>query len=297
MREEALISLGMGKYHLMKKLDIMNIRKFNNDIIISNRKNFDIYKTFESGQCFRWFLQDDGSYIGIVGNDVITVYQHHDKIIFKDLPFDKYYEKINSYFDLDRDYQKINDDISNLYFIGEACNYSNGIRILKQDEWETLISFIISQNNNIPRIKKIISILCQKFGQKIIDNYYTFPTIDELSDITISDLADLRCGFRDKYIMDAINKIKNKEIILNDIYNMDILEARNYLQKIKGVGKKVADCVLLYGFAKMNCFPTDIWIKKILYKFFKDGFPTINEEYLGIVQQYMFYYARSLNLK
>lgn len=274
----------------------MNIKQDNQDIIIENYNNFDIIKTFECGQCFRWTRQDDGSYVGVVKNKVITVYQENNKIIFKNLSNSDSKIKIQEYFDLDRDYESINKDLSKINFIGDAMRYSQGIRILKQDPWEALISFIISQNNNIPRIKKIIEIFCKKFGKKIIDSYFEFPKIDDLKDISIEDLADLRCGFRDKYIMDAILKIKNQEIILDNLYNLNIDEARKELIKIKGVGPKVADCVLLYGFSKTDSFPTDIWIKKTMDKFFKEGLPKIKKEYLGIVQQYIYYYARNNKL-
>lgn len=271
----------------------MKIEQNRQDIIISNYNNFDIVKTFECGQCFRWNQNPDGSFAGIIDRSVITVYQQNDKIIFKNLNINKHYDKIKKYFDLERNYEKINHDISNLYFIGDACKYSRGIRILKQEPFETLISFIISQNNNIPRIKKIINRLCEKFGKKISNEYYSFPTIEDLSNISIDDLSELKCGFRDKYIIDAINKIKNQEIILNDIYNMDVETARKKLMEIKGVGNKVADCVLLYGFSKTDCFPTDTWIKKTMATFFKNGLPKVKKEYLGIIQQYIFYYVRN----
>lgn len=270
----------------------MKIIQDNNDIVILNYNNFDITKTFECGQCFRWNVQPDGSYIGVVGDEVLKVSQLDNKIIFKDLSLD-HLDYIKRYFDLDTDYQKINDDIQNLYFIGDACKYSQGIRILKQDPWETLISFIISQNNNIPRIKKIIERLCLNFGHKIIDNYYSFPSLEDLYDISIDDLSDLKCGFRDKYIIDAIEKVKNKDIILDDLFNMDVDKARETLLTIKGVGNKVSDCVLLYGFSKTDCFPTDTWIKKTMAKFFKNGLPDVNKNYLGFIQQYIFFYVRN----
>ncbi|MBP0979534.1 MAG: DNA-3-methyladenine glycosylase 2 family protein [Oscillospiraceae bacterium] len=273
----------------------INIKQYNQDIIISDYNNFDIIKTFESGQCFRWNQQDDGSYIGVVGNSVITVYQENNKIIFKNLLVTEYKNKIIRYFDLDTDYEIINNSLLDLYFINEATKYSSGIRILKQDPWEVLISFIISQNNNISRIKKIIERFCEKFGKKIIDNYFEFPKIDDIKNISIGDLDDLKCGFRDKYILDAILKIKNKEIILENLYELNIDEARRELMKIKGVGPKVADCVLLYGFSKTDSFPTDTWIKKTINKFFQDGLPKIKKEYLGIVQQYIYYYVRNNN--
>lgn len=272
----------------------MKITEKNSDIIITDFNNFDIVKTFECGQCFRWQQLEDGYYIGIINGKITKVKQSNNEIIFKNSDLKYFNSVLKPYFDLDRNYQKINDEIKNLDFIGKACKYSDGIRILKQDPWEALISFIISQNNNIPRIKKIITRLCESFGTKIIDGYFAFPTLNQLENVTIEDLAILKCGFRDKYIIDAIQKVKNKEIILNDLYEMPIEEAKAKLMTIKGVGKKVADCTLLYGFGRTECFPVDTWIKKTMVKHFPNGLPKITSEYLGIVQQYIFYYAREV---
>lgn len=272
----------------------MKITEKDFDIIITNFNNFDIVKTFECGQCFRWQQLDDGYYIGIINGRIIKVKQTNNEIIFKNSDLRYFNMVLKPYFDLDRNYQEINDEIQNLDFIGKACKYSNGIRILKQEPWEALISFIISQNNNIPRIKKIITRLCENFGTNIIDDYFAFPTLNQLKNVTIEDLAILKCGFRDKYIIDAIQKVKNREIILNDLYEMPIEEAKAKLMTIKGVGNKVADCTLLYGFGRTECFPVDTWIKKTMTKHFPNGLPKITPEYLGIVQQYIFYYSREI---
>lgn len=271
----------------------MNFFQLGNDIVLSNYNNFDLAKTFNCGQCFRWDLQSDGSFIGFIDNQVINVIEQDNLIYFKNLNINHHLDKIIQYFDLKRNYQAINDELSNLFFISDACHFSQGIRILKQNPWETLISFIISQNNNIPRIKKIINTLCYKFGKPLGNNLYSFPSFNDLANISINDLADIKCGFRDKYIIDAIDAIKSKRVILDDLFNLNSSDARNLLMKIKGVGPKVADCVLLYAFSKFDCFPTDTWIKKTLNSFFKNGLPNINPDYLGFVQQYIFYYVRN----
>lgn len=271
----------------------MQIKKVKNDVVILDCCDFDLEKTFECGQCFRWNKQIDGSYTGVVNNKVVHIHKINDEIILKGTSIEDFNDLLENYFDLKTNYSNINKAICDMPFIGDACKYSAGIKILKQDPWEVLISFIISQNNNIPRIKNIINSFCKKFGKKIYGEYFTFPAVEDLKNITLNDLCELKCGFRDKYIIDAIEKIINREVILNDLYFMDVQEARERLMKIKGVGKKVADCTLLYGFSKMNCFPVDVWIKKVITKFFENGLPPIKKEYMGIVQQYIFYYVRS----
>lgn len=274
----------------------------NNDIVISNISNFDLDKTFECGQCFRWNKQLDGEYIGVFRNRILKLYKEDNNIVLKNTTKNEYLTIWKPYFDMDRNYKFIDDNLTGLLFIENACAYSSGIRILKQDPWETLISFIISQNNNIPRIKLIIERLCKKFGHRleikgIIEGsdrtYYSFPTIEDMKNASINDIADLKCGFRDRYILDAITKVRENNFILDDIYSMELAGARGKLMEIKGVGKKVADCTLLYGFGRMECFPVDVWIKKVLDRYFTNGLPNINPDFMGIVQQYIFYYVRS----
>lgn len=280
----------------------MFITQKDNDIVISDVTNFNLYKTFESGQCFRWNMDAGGGYIGVFRDKVLKLYQEDNNIILKDTTEVEYENIWKHYFDLDRDYSVVDNSLMGLPFIGDACAYSKGIRILKQDPWETLISFIISQNNNIPRIKLIIERLCRRFGHKLNvkditdsndQDYYSFPAVGDMKDISIEDIAELKCGFRDKYIVDAVSKVSSDICMLDYIYDMDLEEARVKLMEIKGVGRKVADCTLLYGFGRMECFPIDVWIKRTLDKYFLDGFPNIRPDFLGIVQQYIFYYVRS----
>ena len=168
-----------------------------------------------------------------------------------------------------------------------------GIRILKQEPWEALCSFIISQNNNIPRITGIIDRLCSTWGEKNEKGEYSFPSYEILAGLTVEDLAPLKAGFRSKYILDAAQKLKNKEIDLNKIYSATMDEAREELMKIKGVGKKVADCTLLYGFGRMEAFPVDVWVKRIVEELYPDGLPECIKGNEGIAQQYLFHWRRN----
>ncbi|MBR2877035.1 MAG: DNA-3-methyladenine glycosylase 2 family protein, partial [Clostridia bacterium] len=169
----------------------------------------------------------------------------------------------------------------------------NGIRILKQDEWETICSFIISQNNNIPRIKKIIENLCETFGEKCGEGY-SFPKAETLAKLEVEDLDVLRAGFRSKYILDAAQKIASGKVDLEAIKKMDFENAKSELIKIKGVGEKVAQCSLLYGFARMEAFPVDVWVKRIVSELYPEGLPECINGTQGIAQQYLFHWRRNL---
>ena len=260
-------------------------------------RDFNLMHTFECGQCFRWNKNDDSSYIGVVGDSVITVKQENG--VFE---FDCDDELlINSYFDLDNNYEDIKNKLSGLDdVLLKAIPSGYGIRILKQDPWEALISFIISANNNIPRIKKIIESLCGNFGKEIIYNnnlYYTFPDANVINKLTVQQLDIIKSGFRAKYIIDAAEKVATGVIDLDSVYNMDTDEAREYLKQIKGVGNKVADCILLFAYQKYDVFPKDVWIKKVLndlYGIDEKNFDLFVSEHFGdlagFAQQYLFYY-------
>lgn len=262
-------------------------------------KDFDLVHTFECGQCFRWNKNEDNSYIGIVGNSVINVKQENDEFTFD--CNDKLL--INSYFDFDKDYTDIKNKLSALDdVLIKAIPSGYGIRLLKQDPWESLVSFIISANNNIPRIKKIIESLCLNFGKKIIYNgnsYYAFPDADTISKLTVDNLDIIKSGFRAKYIIDAARKVTEGIVDLDSVYGMTTADAREHLKQIKGVGNKVADCILLFAYQKYDVFPKDVWIKKVLNDLYGvdeknfDSFVTEHfGELAGFAQQYLFYYMR-----
>ena len=264
--------------------------------------NFNLVHTFECGQCFRWDRCDDGSYIGVAGGKVIKASENEKEIILKcdDDAF------IKDYFDLNRDYSEIKSKLSlkdDIMKKGTKLGY--GIRILKQDPWETIVSFIISANNNIPRIKKIINSLCENFGNEIFcdgKKYYTFPGPEKISELNEEDLGVIRSGFRAKYILDAAESVLTGKVDMNLIYDMNTSDAREYLKHIKGIGDKVADCVLLFAYQKFDVFPKDVWIKKALFELYgvsEKDFNKFVTDYFGnlggFAQQYLFYYMRELS--
>lgn len=255
---------------------------------------FDLKNTFDCGQCFRWDEAPDGSYSGIVKNKLLRLYVSGDKIILDGCTESDFNEIWKDYFDLDINYNDIKAELVELCpGLKSAADSINGIRILRQEPWEALCSFIISQNNNIPRIKGIISRLCESYGEKF-GEYYTFPSAETLSRLTPDDLAPLRAGFRARYIIDAAQKVSSGETDLCAMYDKPIEECRHELMKIVGVGAKVAECTLLYGLHRLEAFPVDVWMKKAL----ADKFSGITVEslgrYAGIAQQYIFHYTRNI---
>lgn len=254
---------------------------------IKSFESFDLKATLECGQCFRWKKQEDGSYKGIAFGKILNISEDNKKEVIKD----KFW---GSYFDISLDYDKIRSDFSQKdEILKEAAKFAPGMRILNQEPWEALCSFIISQNNNIPRICGIVDRLCSMFGENIGGKYYTFPEAQKLSVLNIDDLADIRSGFRAKYIIDAAKKVADGEIVFEKLKTMPLSEARENLMKIKGVGPKVADCTLLYGLHRLDAFPMDVWIKRAMSTLFPGRKPESFGKYAGIAQQYIFYYSRN----
>ena len=276
----------------------------NNNVYISECTLFNLEKTFTCGQCFRFDKKEDGKWFGVVNDKELTLLQEDEDVILENVSQKEFEDFWYYYFDLDRNYEEINNAFSNNPILNTALNYGKGIRILKQEPWEALCSFIISQNNNIPRIKGIIERFCELFGKEIIykdKKYYTFPKASELRGIKTDDLAPLRAGFRDKYIVDAVNKVNSGEVSLDLIKTSDTSVAREELLKIKGVGRKVSDCVLLFGAGKREVFPVDVWVKRVMnelyYDELSDGdiFAFADKKFgknAGLAQQYLFYYMR-----
>lgn len=276
-------------------------------------KNFEPKHIFECGQCFRWNIEDDGSYTGVVGENVLNVKKEQNNIIIKGLCADNIKDVCDKYFDLNTDYENIKLKLSVVdNNMKQSIEYGNGIRILKQDTWEALISFIISANNNIPRIKGIIERISKKYGKEIKWDgrvYYTFPTPSELSKATIRDLRELGLGFRDSRVYETTKMINNKE---RDLEILEKIEDVNYLReqllKFPGVGPKVADCVMLFSMKKYEVFPIDVWIKRVMTELYFANFNKIepnNKKILefaevkfgklaGLAQQYLFYWRREL---
>ncbi len=259
--------------------------------ILKNVKNFSLPQTLDCGQAFRWKCDQIGVWSGVVGKKRISLYEKDGDIIISGCNEEEFNGLWADYFDLSRDYEKIINEISDNPTMKAAADYGRGIRILRQQPWEALCSFIISQNNNIPRIKGIIERLCEGFGEKIGD-YYTFPTAKALARLTPEDLAPIRAGFRAKYIIDAAIKVSSGEIDLEELKTIDYSAAQEKLMTIKGVGPKVADCAMLYGLGRIDAFPRDVWIKRALSELFDGELPQSAVPYAGIAQQYIFYYIR-----
>ena len=280
--------------------------------IIKNCNTFELKDIFECGQCFRFNKQEDESYTGVVGNNVINVKKVDNEIHIKSVGQDNLEELVVNYFDLNRDYEQIKDKLSKIdENMQKSISYGKGIRILNQDLWETIISFIISANNNIPRIKGIIDRMSERYGKKIIfegKEYYTFPTIDELSKASVEDLRALGLGFRDVRVYETTKMIKNKEVDLEQLKNeKDFNKVRNTLLTLPGVGPKVADCILLFSTLKRwEAFPIDVWVRRVMNELYiknpdetkvkKEEIEKIAYEKFGnlagIAQQYLFYWKR-----
>lgn len=268
-------------------------------------KNFDPEAIFTCGQCFRWVKEKNGSYTGVAKNKVINVSSEGENVTFLNISESEFREVWEDYFDLKRDYETIIDVLSGNEVLKESVQFGKGIKILRQDFFECLISFIISANNNIPRIQKIINTLSRLYGEKITFNgmeYYSFPSPESLRNITEKDLEPLHAGYRAKYIVKAVNQFLSGEVDFERIKTMPEKEARESLMKISGVGPKVADCILLFAFGRFDVFPTDVWVKRVMGELFgaeeKKACEMGKEmfgEYAGIAQQYLFYKRRSDN--
>ena len=264
-----------------------------NDLLLKCGNALDLKKTFECGQCFRFDRNQDGSFSGAAYGRYIKAYQTEDGIIIKNCGKNdkEFYE---FFFDMQTDYLTIENEMSFDAHFKSTIPYSHGIRILNQEPWETLCSFIISQNNNIPRIKKIVNSLCENFGDIIKGSpVKSFPSAEKLSEMTVDDLAVIRSGFRAKYIIDAAKKVASNEIDLEVLKSLPYDEAKKKLMTIKGVGKKVADCALLFSLGFKNAFPIDVWVNKVINKYYGENFdPSVFGKYAGVAQQYLFYYER-----
>jgi len=270
----------------------MKLERRKNDIILGDVKCFDVGLSVDCGQAFRWVKKEDGSFHGVIFKKAVDIVQNGNEIIFKNSDEETFKNVFEPYFDLDRDYEKICAGFDDKY-LKKACEKYSGIRILHQEPWEALCSFIISQNNNIPRIKGIIERFCSSFGENLGNGDFSFPSAEAVSKLSEADLAPLRAGFRNKYILDAAAKCCFGEVSLEKIKTMPIEQARQELMKIKGVGPKVAECTLLYGFNRVEAFPVDVWVRRIMQTMYPQGLPPCTAGVEGIAQQYLFHYIRN----
>lgn len=281
--------------------------------ILKNQESFNLKDIFECGQCFRWNKEDDESYTGIWKENVVNVKQDQNEIIFEGITKNENLEKeVKEYFDLDRNYEDIKQKLEKVdENIKESIKYGSGIRILNQDLWETIISFIISANNNIPRIKGIIERLSQKYGKEIKykdKKYYTFPTPEELKNVTVDEYRKLGLGFRDIRLYETTKMILENKINLEELQkNPNTFEVREKLLTLSGVGPKVADCILLFSTLKrFEVFPIDVWVRRVMNDLYlkEENENKISKKKIeklatqkfgnlaGIAQQYLFYWRR-----
>lgn len=257
-------------------------------------KSFSVMQTLDCGQCFRFEKIEENNYIIVAHNRVLELVEDENYIYLSCTP-SEYMEIWEEYFDVNRDYDAIRTDFITDDFTKAAADFGSGIHILKQEEWEALASFIISQCNNIPRIKNIIHKLSTSFGQEIIykdKSYFTFPSATVIAKLSLEDLAVLKAGYRSEYLLLAANAVVNGDIDFKALKVMDLPTSRKKIMENKGIGAKVADCFLLFGMGKMDAFPVDTWMKKAKKFYSGDMSGEKYGKYAGIYQQYIFYYAK-----
>lgn len=282
------------------------------EYILKNVKSFELKDIFDCGQCFRWNEEVDGSYTGVFNSNVINVRKIGNDVYFKGICEDDIQKEVEEYFDLNRNYENIKNELAKIDInMKNSIKYGTGIRILNQDLWETIISFIISANNNIPRIKGIIERLSKTYGKKIVWNskeYYTFPTPEELKNVTVEEYRKLGLGFRDIRLYETTRMVLNKEINLEKLYDEpNTSKVRNELLKLSGVGPKVADCILLFSdLSRFDVFPIDVWVRRVMNDLYikEDDETKVSKKKIeslakekfgslsGIAQQYLFYWRR-----
>lgn len=279
------------------------------DYKLKNVCDFDLAQTLECGQCFHFVKLDEEDYVLTAKGYVLHVSQEADTVTFYDTDKDEYVNVWKDYFDMDRDYSAIKKKLLEKDDkLKDAIESMWGVRILNQDFFETLISFIISQNKQIPHIKKIVADISAKFGTYKGTyggaDMYTFPTLEQLANASEEDFKELKTGFRAPYIMDAIRRNMAGQFDINELKSMDYDSCIKELMTIKGVGEKVANCVSLFGLGKKEAFPVDVWIKRIMETMYFDGVDTPKDkiaafakeqfgELGGFAQQYLFYYGKS----
>ena len=270
--------------------------------------NMNLSETLLSGQCFRVYKLEDSSFDVILSDRVINVFQEDDYLLVDSDNYDGLEKVVINYFDLNRNYSEIIDSLkmNNLDFV-DILDKCGSYRILRQDPLEMLVSYIISQNNNVKRISKSIETFCELYGEQIEFNnklYYLFPSFDKIVTLNLPDIQKLKIGFRDKYILSAIVFLKNNRDFVSKINSMNTNEALTYLMQIKGIGMKVASCILLFGFARFDTFPIDTWVIKFVKDFYdfdgnskqvKKFLEEKFDENIGLCIQYMFHYNRNIN--
>lgn len=269
----------------------------NNCIIYTDVADYDLHQTFLCGQAFRFDEYKDG-FKGFIGDHLCYITLTGEKLtveFFYGTPTDADAVAIGQFLSLDMDYAALKKQFAQDEKLAQAIKFAPGIRVLNQHFFETLITFIISQNNNIPRIKKLCDALSQRYGTKVGDSF-AFPTAQQLAQVSEEDYREMRFGFRAKYLADAVAKVLDGTVDEAVVKSLDYPAAQQYLMQISGVGPKVADCVLLFSCRQYSSVPKDVWIKRAMAQLYPDGFPDCCIGYQGIAQQYIFHWARH-NLK
>lgn len=309
-------------------MDFNEVKSFDKGIILNKVRNFELPHVFDCGQCFRWERQENGNYIGVAYEKVIEVEKKHEDLIIYNTNEEEFYDIWLEYFDLNRDYSSIKEELSKDTLLKKSVEFGHGIRILKQEPFEITLSFIISANNRIPMIKRAIKNISEKWGKAIEykgNTYYSFPRVEVLKEATMEELESCGVGFRAKYIKDTVEKIYKanlcgeeckdskdeekenfKKYNLCDIKVSNDDDCHNSLQNFNGIGPKVADCIMLFSMQKYSAFPVDVWVKRAMQHFYlapdvslkkirefgRDKFGSLS----GFAQQYLFYYARENNI-
>lgn len=297
-------------------MDLKNVIYEDNKVILEGVKNFNIKQILECGQCFRWEKKSDTDYIIIAFGRVIEVVQEGDIVTILNTNEDDFKNIWISYFDLERDYSKIKEELSKDEILRKSVDYGYGIRILNQESFELLISFIVSARNSIPSIKKTIKKISERWGEEINYNgetFYTFPSPEMIKDATLEEIQETGASFRSKYIVDTIERV-NEDLENNEgTFNLERITALSdddchvALQEFKGVGAKVSDCIMLFSMGKHSAFPVDVWVKRAMMHFYNAEEGSLNKirifarerfgDLSGFAQQYLFYYARENNIK
>ncbi len=289
----------------------MKINEMESGVVLEEVKDFELPHIFECGQCFRWNKQSDGSYTGTAFGKVINLKKENDTVYIDNTSYDEFMDIWYRYFDLGRNYGDVKDSLAKLdETMDTSVKFGHGIRILKQDEWEILVSFIISANNRIPMIKKAIEALSENYGEPIGEykgkKYYDFPRPERLSTLDIKDIQFSGVGFRDKYILNAAKLVANREVDIYSLRDVSTEEAREQLMIFPGIGPKVSDCIMFFSMDKDDAFPIDIWVKRVMEHFYVPEGTSLKKiqsfaqekfgSIAGFAQQYLFYYARELKI-
>lgn len=260
---------------------------------LTDTSKLNIEKTFECGQCFRWNRDEDGAYRGVAAGKVLQIREQDGGVFCSappgELPF------WEEYFDLSADYGQADEKFTQPDYLRRCADFGAGIRILRQEPWEALCSFIISQCNNIPRIKGIVETLCRLYGTELDDGFFSFPGAEKVASLTLEDLAPLRSGYRAQYVLNAARAVSEGRLDFDALKALPPEIAIAKITEIHGVGTKVANCFMLYGLHIMDRFPIDVWMKRALRENFPPDFdPGVLGPFAGLAQQYIFYYARSV---